>query len=102
MQKVIQNAVRVHNTYYLSRHRHDWVPFKDELGLEGFIDGGIDYVRLGGEWLRNPFKHGVVDYCLYSDSSTTDILNKLLWGNFGINSNQPLVWKPIRDLELAH
>ena len=102
MPTIIQNAVRSHNIVYRSAHRHDWVSFTDELGMEGFIDGGTDYIRISGEWTKNPFKHGVIDMSLYSDSPTTDILNKLTWGTHGVNVNQPLVWRPIRELELPH
>lgn len=101
-ETIIQNAVRVHNTIYKSANRHDFVKFVDELGQEGFIDGGTDYIRSGGNWTLNPFKHGVIDMNLYTDSPTSDILNKLVWGTFGVSSNQPLVWKPIRDLDLPH
>jgi len=100
--EIIQNAVRIHDKVYRSTHVHDYVQFEDELGQIGHIDGGHEYIKKGGAWILDPIKHGVIDMSLQADSPTSDILNKLTWGTYGVTGTQGLVWRPIRDLDLPH
>lgn len=53
--KIIRNRIRckVCGEILESKHRHDWVCcscFKESGGTRGvFVDGGCDYVRIGGD-----------------------------------------------------
>jgi hypothetical protein len=99
--KLIQNAYRIplNDDYYYLNSRYTWDYQSIELNGETYmIDGGLDYIRK----TVNPEQE---DWCLYSDSSSEEINNKLLWGN-SINADgsprKSTLWYPIAQLELDH
>lgn len=47
-KKLIRNAIQCPDgTIIESKHRHDFVLHRQEDGREYFVDGGLDYQRIG-------------------------------------------------------
>lgn len=99
--KLIQNALRVKvgDDYAYLNSRYTWDYQTLELdGITIMVDGGLDYIRKSVTGLEE-------DWCLYSDSPTELIHERLLWGNSMDSSGKPLkrtIYYPIAQLELAH
>jgi hypothetical protein len=91
---LIQNAIECHTCGAIlnSTHRHDFVA----CACGNATDGGIDYIRRIG----NP--ENMSDLSLHTDSPRSDVRIRLLWGTYGINGDQPKVYKRVMDLETAH
>lgn len=97
--KVIQNAARIKSTGQIikSTHRHDQVMVKLPSGKDFFIDGGLDYIRYV------PLCNDEVEYLFLDEtSSDEEVLDKLLWGTRGVDGDQPLEYKFIKDLDSSH
>ena len=78
-----------------SRYRHDYVTHLDNNGKEYMLDGGLDYVRSsanGDEYLLT----------IYADYSHELIRLHAKWGTYGKESDQPLKYVAIADLEDNH
>lgn len=99
--KLIQNALRVKvgEDYAYLNSRYTWDYQTLQLGdLTIMVDGGLDYIRKSVTGLEE-------DWCLYSNSSTELIRERLLWGNSVGSDGKPLkrtIYYPIAQLELAH
>src|SRR5689334_7991583 len=59
----------------------------------GFVDGGLLYARGGGNLKR---------LILYTSSSRDEFKEKLLWGSYGKNGDEPLKRKLMKHLETDH
>lgn len=97
MAKLIQNAFEYDGVIYNSTHVHDFVQTPDGAYC---TDGGLEYLR------RNFFCDGdyedIKDLTLDSNSTIEEICNKLVWGTYGINGDQPLKWVRIADMTDSH
>lgn len=95
---IIQNAVYLpeDDRYIVSAHTHDYQSFT-VYGKEGFIDGGLDYLKSGGDGMvwTNPF-------FLTTDNSIEEIKEMLLWGTRGKDGKQPLTYKLLKDCASDH
>jgi hypothetical protein len=99
MSKLIQNAIFNSNDgkWHLSRHSWDLVPFEVSDGTSLFIDGGNEYQR------KNFDIHPEIqDWCLYEESERSLIKERLLWGTYGKNGDQPRTWVPLSKCEDDH
>lgn len=90
--KIIQNAVEADGVIYRSASRHDFVQLPDGR----YIDGGHDYLRRGGYFTEEE------SLSLTNQSPWKEIHQKLTWGTYGIDGNQPLKWVRIKDMGVSH
>lgn len=98
MSKLIHNSIQTPDgTILVSHHQHDYISHLDANGKNYFTDGGCDYVRRSLHIDEPP-----LDLNLYDDSPHEEIRKALTWGSRGIEGDQPLVRKPIKDLDLDH
>lgn len=94
MVKLIQNAFEYDDVIYNSTHVHEFVQTTDG---RYFTDGGLEYIR------RNFIDNACcVDLSLDESNSLSEICERLLWGTYGINGDQPLKWVRIKDMTLSH
>ena len=75
-----------------SKHRHDFV--SDSAG--NFIDGGLDYIRMGGA------VEGWEDLCVYSDDSHEKQREAFKWGTRGSTGNDPIKWVAPAFMSTSH
>jgi hypothetical protein len=95
---IIQNAICTPSGHYLiSSSRHDYKTHKDANGHTYMVDGGYDYYR-------GLVNKGVPDENLRLESDTPfeEVRNKLLWGSYGKNRDEPLHWIRLKDMEENH
>ena len=78
-------------TILVSRHRHDFVEHLDKNGKTYFLDGGLDYRRIGGD---NDYE----DLAVYSTDEFEKIRCVLERGSRGKNFNKPLRWVRLKDM----
>jgi hypothetical protein len=94
MRKLIANRWKTPTGEILqSKHRHDCV--SDANGIY-FVDGGLDYIRLGGgvdNW---------EDLCVYSDSPHEEKRNNFYWGTYGKSVSGPIQWVLLKDMQTEH
>ena len=97
MSNLIYNAIRTPDgTVLESTHRHDYKTYTDTLsGKEYMVDGGLDYSR-------RTVHEDQVDLCLYDDEPHEVQRDILKWGARGINGDQPITFKKIKDLDTDH
>ena len=82
-------------TILTSYNRHDYVTYKDTITKEVLmVDGGNDYIR----------RHiGTYDeLSIYDDGSHITRRSALHWGTRGKDGQQPIVYKPLKDLDTDH
>ncbi len=99
---IVQNAMQTPDgTILISTHRHDYQSYVDQNGLTYMIDGGYDYIRrqapIGKDW-----KLMFESLVLHSDSPFEKVREKLLWGTYGRNGDQPLSYVRLKDMEENH
>lgn len=103
---IIQNAVKVidkkKNIYIKSAYTHDFVTYNFSNGKSIHLDGGYSYFKRGGNLELFEDTSKIICYSLVESSTIADVLEKLLWGTRGKDEEQPLTYKPIKDLELEH
>ena len=78
-----------------SAFRHDYVTHTDANGKEYMLDGGCDYVRCaanGDGYLLT----------IYTDYPHELIRLHAKWGTYGKQSDQPLSYVAIADMETGH
>jgi len=78
-----------------SINRHDYVTHTDANGKEYMLDGGCEYVRCsanGDEYLLT----------IYTDYPHELIRLHSKWGTYGKQSDQPLSYVAIADMETGH
>jgi len=82
-------------TILTSYNRHDYKEYKDTITKEVLmVDGGTDYAR------RNIGTYE--ELSVYDDGSHITRRSALHWGTRGKDGKQPLVYKPIQDLDSDH
>ena len=79
-----------------SLHRHDYKTHKDANGETYMIDGGNDYAR------RSVNKEPAEDLSLHSNMDHNLLRDKLVWGTYGIDGDEPLTYVSLKDMDTAH
>ena len=96
MSDVIYSAMRTPDgTVIESRHRHDYVTYKDANGKEYMLDGGLDYVRAS--------MNGDEEFISVTLEDGHDKVREYLtWGTRGVNGDQPLRYVKLKDMDTDH
>lgn len=101
MSEIIQNAVFISEAdlYLKSEHRHDYVSYTFKDGLVLDLDGGLDYCKRAGDLykLLDPVER-YQEMCLSTDDPFSHIAEHLLWGTRGKAGDEPLTYRPIKEL----
>jgi hypothetical protein len=99
---IVQNAVQTPDgTILISTHRHDYQSYTDGNGHTYMVDGGYDYIRRAVPIDENG-KPMCESLTLHSDSPFEEVREKLLWGTYGRNGEQPLSYVRLKDMEENH
>ena len=95
---IIANKIRTPDgTILQSFHRHDYKTYLDDNSFEYMVDGGTDYLR------RNVIDGAPYEeLSVYSDAPFEIIRQELHWGTRGKDGDQPLVYKPLCELNTDH
>ena len=101
MKNLIQNAIYLPDVdvYLCSTFRHDFKEYIYPDGSSIYVDGGIEYQRMGIEGNIGCINYE--DYCLYDDSPFELIVEKKLWGVYD-KKNNVLNYRPLRTLDNQH
>lgn len=98
MKHILVNRIRTPDgTILESRHRHDYVTYVDDNGLEYMVDGGKEYLRrnlLNG----SPYE----ELSVYFGDSHVLVREAFKWGTRGIDGNKEVVFKTLSLLETDH
>ena len=94
--KLLLNRIKTPDgTILTSYNRHDYVTHKDSITKEVLmVDGGTDYLR------RNVGTYE--ELSVYDDGSHITRRSAVHWGTRGKDGKQPLVYKPLKDLDSDH
>ena len=97
MKRLVSNKIRTPDGSILqSFHRHDYVTHIDANGEEYMVDGGLSYLR------RNTYKIPFEDLSVYNTDPFELVREEFHWGTYGKNGDQPLTYKPLKDLTSSH
>ena len=97
MTQIVANRLKTPDgTILHSMHRHDYVTHLDENGEEYMLDGGTDYIRSS---INNEAPESLA---VYTDDDHSVIREVFTWGTRGKTGDSPLIWKPLKDLEIDH
>lgn len=94
--KILLNRIKTPDgTILTSYNRHNYVEYKDTITKEVLmVDGGTDYLR------RNMGTYE--ELSVYDDGTHLTRRSAVHWGTRGKDGRQPLVYKPIKDLDSDH
>jgi len=94
--KLLLNRIKTPDgTILTSYNRHNYVEYKDTVTKEVLmVDGGTDYLR------RNVGTYE--ELSVYDDGSHITRRSAVHWGTRGKDGRQPLVYKPLKDLDSDH
>jgi hypothetical protein len=94
--RILLNRIKTPDgTILTSYNRHNYVEYKDTLTKEVLmVDGGTDYLR------RNIGTYE--ELSVYDDGSHITRRSAVHWGTRGKDGRQPLVYKPLKDLDSDH
>lgn len=82
-------------TVLRSYYRHDYVTHTDKNGKEYMLDGGNEYVRCSA--------NGDEEVITITTDDPFEVQREYFcWGTRGKDGRQPLVWKPLKDLDTEH
>jgi hypothetical protein len=73
-----------------SRHRHD---FKYCKCGSSFVDGGLEYLRYGGE---------LISLTKYLDDPHSQVREVFSRGSYGVNGDEPLHYILLKDMNKSH
>ena len=94
---LVRNAIQTPDgTILESHHVHDFKGHTDKNGRYYAVDGGLEYRRICCD-VRD-YK----DLSLYSNAPHREIREKLSWGTYGKNGDEPLKYILLKDLETEH
>lgn len=101
MSRLLQNALWIpeDDVYLKSGHQHDFVTHVFRDGLSIAVDGGLEYCRREGDLYK--LLEPVARYeerCLSTDDPFSHIAEHLLWGTRGKAGDEPLTYRPIKEL----
>jgi len=94
--RILLNRIKTPDgTILTSYNRHNYVEYKDTVTKEVLmVDGGTDYLR------RNVGTYE--ELSVYDDGSHITRRSAVHWGTRGKDGKQPLVYKPLKDLDSDH
>jgi hypothetical protein len=94
--KILLNRIKTPDgTILTSYNRHNYIEYKDTITKEVLmVDGGTDYLR------RNIGTYE--ELSVYDDGSHLTRRSAVHWGTRGKDGRQPLVYKPIKELDSDH
>ena len=93
-KKIIINQIRTPDgTILKSMHRHDYVTYTDQNGLEYMVDGGTDYLRRN---IHESAPHEEIT--IYEDAPFEVIRENVCRGGRGKDGTQPLTWVPMSQM----
>jgi len=94
--KILLNRIKTPDgTILTSYNRHNYVEYKDTITKEVLmVDGGTDYLR------RNMGTYE--ELSVYDDGTHLTRRSAVHWGTRGKDGQQPLVYKPIKELDSDH
>jgi hypothetical protein len=102
---IIQNAVKItedgKDFYLISTHVHDFAQYVFKSGRYYAVDGGNEYLRRAYN-INDDESECIKLWCLSEQSSLNEICQKLLWGTYGKNGDEPLKYVPLASLTKAH
>jgi hypothetical protein len=99
---IVQNTIQTPDgTILISTHRHDYQSYVDQNGHTYMVDGGYDYIRRTAP-IGQDGKPMYESLDLYSDSPFEEVREKLLWGTYGKNGDQPLSYVRLKDMDENH
>lgn len=97
MNAILANRIRTPDgTLLESFHTHDYKEHVDANGETYVIDGGRSYMR------RSINTVPATDLTVTLESPWQDQREAFTWGTYGKGGNQPLQWKPLKDLTSNH
>ena len=98
LNRLVYNAIRTPDgTLLESNSVQDYKEHKDSNGYTYMVDGGLSYLRR----ILNT-EAPAEELSMYEDSPQHEIGKALKWGTYGINGDQPLEWKSLRDMSVDH
>lgn len=95
-QTIASFIITPDGTKLQSFHRHDYKTHKDANGETYMIDGGLDYQR--GTVNKAPARSRIITM----DHAHWLRREHFHWGTRGKDGQQPLTWKPLKDLDTDH
>jgi hypothetical protein len=97
IRNIVSNRIRTPDgTVLHSRHRHDYVTYTDNNGLEYMVDGGLDYLR------RTVHEDDPYTEISIFDDDPFDLIRRgFAWGTRGKDGKQPLTFTPICEMNDA-
>jgi len=94
-KRILLNSIKTPDgTVLVSRHRHDFVTYKDKNGQSYAVDGGTDYLK------RMFDKPDFKELSKYDDGKHTTRRKYLYWGSNYDKNMKPLketLYRPIRS-----
>ena len=97
---ILYNAIKTPDgTILHSKHRHDYIEYKDKNGERYMVDGGSDYARRSAN--RQSYKELSI-----MDNGDHELRRKYL--HWGVNFTKDMerlsetIWKPIEELTSDH
>ena len=94
--ELVYNALRTPDgTVLESRHRHDYQTHTDANGKEYMIDGGLSYVRCSANGDE-------VMLTLTVNSNHNEVREKVQWGTYGKDGDQPLSYVRVLHMSDNH
>jgi len=98
MNRLLRNAIQTSDgTVLESRHRHDYKEYEDDNGEVYIVDGGLDYQR-------RSVNHNTpaTDLSLAESDPHLVVREKVTWGTYGKEGDQPLSYIAISNMETEH
>ena len=94
MKQLVYNSVTCQecNETIVSYHRHDYKICS--CPNEAMVDGGTDYERYGAKDMNK-----IKTHCVYADDDFEIVRKYATRGGRGIDSDKPLTWIPICDMD---
>lgn len=94
---IIRNSIKTPDgTVLVSRHQHDYVSHVDKNGETYMIDGGLSYFR------GSINKEKATPLHVTTNDSHEEVSKALIWGTYGKNSDQPLHFISLCDMDTEH
>ena len=94
---LLYNAMRTPDgTLLESLHRHDYREHQDANGETYTVDGGNAYMR------RSVNKEAGEDLSLSTHMDHELLRDKVVWGTYGIDGDQPLSYIKLKDMDTEH
>lgn len=96
--RIIQNMIRTPDGKILvSGSVHDYKAYNDANGFQYMVDGGRSYLR------RNVVREAPYEeLSLFEGDPHEKIRDGFTWGTYGKDGDQPLVFNPLKDLDIDH